>query len=82
VAVVLGQLSTDPWLETKLLENPDACDLSSEFMVVTNTVSVRQDLVTLFCKNKLGVDVDVCVHQTLTISHSNFVAGQLPYSYL
>lgn len=31
-------------------------------MVVTNVLSCRQDIITLFWGNMLGVDVDVCVH--------------------
>ena len=37
-------------------------------MVVTNTVSGRQDVVAPFYENKLGIDVDVCIHEILTIS--------------
>ena len=65
---VVGQLSDEPYLDREYHDNPDACDLS-EFMVVTNTVSGRQDVVALFWENKLGVDVDVCTHRTLTISN-------------
>ena len=70
----MGQLSDDPWLDRTYIDNPDACDLS-EFMVVTNTVSGRRDIVALFYENKLGIDVDVCIHETLTIFISNSSAG-------
>ena len=50
--------TSDPWLENKYYQDPDACDLS-ELMVVENVVSGRKDIVTLFWENKLGVDVDV-----------------------
>jgi hypothetical protein len=56
--VVVWQLSDDPWLDRTYIDTPDACDLS-EFMVVTNTVSGRRDVVVLFYENKLGIDVDV-----------------------
>jgi hypothetical protein len=55
---VWWQLSGDPWLHRTYIDTPDACDLS-EFMVVTNTVSGRRDVVALFYENKLGIDVDV-----------------------
>ncbi|KAF8522970.1 hypothetical protein BU17DRAFT_86573 [Hysterangium stoloniferum] len=51
------KLSDDPWLENKYYQDPDACDLS-DLMVVENVVSGRKDIVTLFWKNKLGVDVE------------------------
>jgi len=50
-------LSDDEYLETEYQTDPNACDLS-EFMVVTNAVSGREDLVTLLWENKLSVDVD------------------------
>ena len=56
------QQSSDHWLEIVYHENPDACDLS-EFMVVTNTISGCEDLVTLFFQNRIGIDVDVCIHE-------------------
>ena len=68
VVAVAEQLSDYPWLDRTYHDNTDACDLS-EFMVVTNTVSGRRDVVALFCENKLGVDIDVRIHRTLTISH-------------
>ena len=61
------QVSDDPWIARTYHDNPDACDFS-KFMVVTNTVSGRQDVVALFYENKLGIDVDVCIHEILTIS--------------
>ena len=70
--VVVEQLSDDPWLDRTYHDNTDACDLS-EFMVVTNTVSGCWDVVTLFFyENKHGIDVDVCIHKTLTISYFQF----------
>ena len=39
-------------------KNIEALDIS-EFMVVNNTVSCRQDIAILFYENKLGIDVDV-----------------------
>jgi len=51
------ELSDDPWLESKYYQYTDACGLS-ECMVVENVVSGRQDIVTLFWENKLGVDVE------------------------
>jgi hypothetical protein len=55
------QLSDDPGLEWKYRAEPDTIDLS-EFMVVTNVASGRSDIITLFWQNKIGVDVDVCIH--------------------
>jgi hypothetical protein len=52
-------LSDDPWLEWTYRVYPDTIDLS-EFMVITNVVSGRNDIIALFWQNKLGVDVDVC----------------------
>jgi len=52
------ELSDDPWLESKYYQYTDACGLS-ECMVVENVVSGRQDIVTLFWENKLGVDVEM-----------------------
>ena len=49
---------SDPWLENKYYDDPEACDIS-EFMAVENVVSGRKDIVTLFWDNKLGVDVEV-----------------------
>ena len=46
-------------LEWTYRDNPDTIDFS-EFMVVTNVVSGRNDIIALFWENKLGVDVDVC----------------------
>jgi len=57
----IEKLSDDTWLENVYRWNPDAIDLS-EFMVVANTVSGRKDIVALFRENKLGVDVEVCIH--------------------
>ena len=45
-----GQLSEDPFLDRTYHDNTDACDLS-EFMVVTNTLSGRRDVVSLFYEN-------------------------------
>ena len=55
----IQQLSDDPMLEWTYRDNPDTIDFS-EFMVVTNVVSGRNDIIALFWENKLGVDVDVC----------------------
>ena len=55
----IQQLSDDPWLEWTYRDKPDTIDIS-EFMVITNVVSGRNDIITLFWENKLGVDVDVC----------------------
>ena len=66
--LVVWQLSDDPRLDRTYIDNPDACDLS-EFMVVTNTISCRRDIVDLFYDNKLGIDVDVCIYKTLIISY-------------
>ena len=52
-------MSDDPWLERTYRDKPDTIDIS-EFMVITNVVSGRNDIITLFWENKLGVDVDVC----------------------
>jgi hypothetical protein len=51
------KLSENPYLANKYHE---ACDLS-EFMVVPNVISGREDIIILFWENKLGVDVDVRV---------------------
>ena len=68
VALIMWwQLSSDPWLGLEYHDNPDACDLG-EFMMVTNTVSGCGDLVTLFFQNRIGIDVDVCIHGNLTTS--------------
>jgi hypothetical protein len=56
----IERLSDDPWLETKYRQNPDA--VLSKFIVITNVVSGRKDIVALFWENKLGVDVDVFNH--------------------
>ena len=50
--------ASDPFMENKYYRDPDACDLS-ELMVIENVVSGREDIVTLFWENKLGVDVEV-----------------------
>jgi hypothetical protein len=71
---VAGKVSDDPWIDRTYHDNPDASDIG-KFMVVTNTVSGRQDVVALFFDNKLGIDVDVCIHETLTIFISNSSAG-------
>ncbi|KAF8816776.1 hypothetical protein BYT27DRAFT_6377119 [Phlegmacium glaucopus] len=55
------KLSNDYKLESKYYANPDACDLS-ELMVIQNVVSGRKDIIALFWENKLGIDVDVCIH--------------------
>ena len=68
--MVAGQLSDDPWLDRTYHDNTDACDLS-EFMVVANTVSGRRDVVDLFYDNKLGIDVDVCSHETAQCSQDS-----------
>ena len=52
------KLSDYTWLENKYHEDPEACDLS-KFMMVANVVSGHSNIVTLFWKNKLGVDVDI-----------------------
>ena len=52
-------MSDDPWLEWTYRDKPDTIDIS-EFMVITNVVSGRNDIITLLWENKLGVDVDVC----------------------
>ena len=53
-----NKLFSDQFLETKYYVDPDGCDLS-ELMVVENVVSGREDIITLFWENKLGVDVEV-----------------------
>ena len=55
------QLTDDPtWmLEWTYRNKPDTIDFS-EFMVVINVISGRNDIIALFWENKLGVDVDVC----------------------
>ena len=74
-AVVAGQISNNVSLNRKYHDNPEACDLS-EFMVVSNTLSGPRDVVDLFYDNKIGIDVDVCIHETihetLTILHLYF----------
>ena len=66
-----GQLSSNPGkLQRTYLDNTDACGLD-EFMVVTNTISGRRDIVDLFYDNKIGIDVDVCTHQTIYGTQSN-----------
>ena len=57
VAVLVGQLYRE--LVEVYHNNIEALDIS-EFMVVNNTVSCRQDIAILFYENKLGIDVDVC----------------------
>jgi len=54
-------LSSDQWLEYKYQDDPDACDLS-EFMVAENVVSGLEDIIALFCDNKIGIDVDDNYH--------------------
>ena len=44
---VVGQLSDESYLDRKYHDHPDACDLG-EFIVVTNAISGRQDVVALF----------------------------------
>ena len=53
----------DQQLESKYYQDPDSCDLS-ELMVIENVVSGRKDIVTLFWENNLGIDVEVCIHQS------------------
>ena len=62
----IQQLSNDPSLEWTYRDEPDTIDLS-EFMVITNVISARNDIIALFWQNKLGVDVDV--------SNNHFFAG-------
>ena len=57
VVVVVGQLY--PERAEVYSRNIEALDIS-EFMGVTNTLSCRRDVATLFYENKLGIDVDVC----------------------
>ena len=57
VVVVVGQLY--PERAKVYSRNIEALDIS-EFMAVTNTLSCRRDVATLFYENKLGIDVDVC----------------------
>jgi hypothetical protein len=58
ILIMLNKLSDDQELESKYYIDPDACDLS-ELMVVENVISGCKDIVALFWKNKLGIDVDV-----------------------
>jgi hypothetical protein len=58
IPIIPNKLSSDQFLRTSTMEDPDGCDLS-ELMVVENVVSGRKDIVTLFWENKLGVDVEV-----------------------
>jgi hypothetical protein len=60
---------------TKYQDDPDACDFS-EFMVVTNAISRRKDIIALFRQNKLGIDVDVSLHRLCLISptHRTIIA--------
>ena len=41
-------------------DKPDSTIDLSELMVITNVLSGRNNIITLFWENKLGVDVDVC----------------------
>ncbi|KIM81131.1 hypothetical protein PILCRDRAFT_89173 [Piloderma croceum F 1598] len=50
---VAEKLFRDTWLKNKHHEDPDSCGLS-EFIVVTNAVSGRKDVVTLFWENNLA----------------------------
>jgi hypothetical protein len=60
------KLSDDTWLQNEYRYNTNAIDLS-EFMVVANVISGRNDLVILFWENKLGVDVDVRIYRSTRI---------------
>jgi hypothetical protein len=56
------KLSNDPWLERKYHDDPDACDLS-ELWWSRMLYQVVRMFSPFFWKNKLGIDVNVCLHR-------------------
>ena len=60
----------DDSLETQYYDDPDACDFS-ELTTINNVISGRKDVITLFWKNQLGVDVDVRGHSLCLIIYGH-----------